>query len=523
MILYVFRRLFSTAILSLTLCAFISGQNQNVSQGIVFDGEPYLVVNPNDQQHLVVAWMGFKLNEKIVIKTKYSNDGGSTWSAMVSLPHMVSGNTSADPSLQFDENGDVFVCYIDYDATTFTNGAIYVSKSEDGGSSWNTPVDAINLSDCPNKYCIDRPWMEIDRTSGPNQGSIYVTSMNADQNVSPPYNPYLAVSTDGGNSFQTPRFLDTTGFLAGSAIPQPMPSPAIGTDGTFYAAYPSYVLSQNILPAIIMASSQNGGGSLDHKVIRTGGLGTGVSNEFAKKASYFFSDESDSDHLAMVVLAEYNGDPDLFYFESYDKGLNWSGLTRVNQDPISNGVLQDMIWADFNANGDLVITWRDRRNSGDTSYSVPTEIYAAVRMSGDTSFKEITVSDQVVSHDTILEESGNDFMCVELIGDTMYVVWGDVRTSRLNIWMSKVNIQDAVGLSTIIHDVDLIRAYPNPSSDFVHIDDAENESYVLLNDRGEKVKRGIYHERIDLRDLSPAYYFLYFKNPNLGMARILVE
>ncbi len=502
----------------------VNAQNQNISSGLVFDGEPYLAINPLDDQHLVVAWMGFKFGEDLVIKTKFSTDGGSSWSAVKNLPHQVTGNSSADPSLQFDKNGNVFLCYIDYDRITFTNGAIYVTKSTDSGATWNAAVEAISLSDCPGKYCVDRPWMEIDRSNGPNAGTIYVTSMNADQNVLPPYNPYLSVSTDGGLSFQLPRLMDTTGFLAGSLIPQPMPSPAIGADGTFYATYPSYVLTQNLLPTLILASSNNAGTSLSHQVIQTYSAGSVVSNEFAKKAGYFFTDETDASHMALVTLSKQNGDPDVLFSESFDKGVSWTDFIRVNQDPISNGAMQDLMWADFNANGDLAITWRDRRQSGDTSYKVPTEIYAAVRLKNDTVFREILLSDQVVSHDTILEGSGNDFMCVELVGNDLYAVWGDVRTSRLNIFLTKMNIQDATSITTVVHQTQLLKSFPNPASSIVRFKGVDNNvAYVIHNIKGIKIREGRYADHINVSGLSKGIYFVSFENPQFAISRIVVE
>ena len=53
-----------------------AGQNQNLSSGIIFDGEPFIVINPNNNQHMVVAWMGYKWQEGIVIKTIATFDAG---------------------------------------------------------------------------------------------------------------------------------------------------------------------------------------------------------------------------------------------------------------------------------------------------------------------------------------------------------------------------------------------------------------------------------------------------------------
>lgn len=498
--------------------------NQNVSQGFVFDGEPNLAVNPQNSQHIVVAWMGYKFNEIIVIKTKNSTDGGNTWSTAVTIPHQIAGNQSADVSVQFDHLGNVYLCYIDYNSTTMSNGAIYVVKSTDGGNSWGTPVEVISIADCPNKYCIDRPWFEIDRSTGVNQGTIYVTSMNADRNVSPPYNPYLSVSTDGGASFQTPRFLDTTGYLAGDLIPQPMPSPAIGADGVFYAAYPSYVTAQSLYATVILATSTDAGVSLGHNFIAYGGTGTSVTDPLAKKASLFITDDSDEDHMAMLILAEYNGDADIFLSETFDKGLNWSNLERVNQDPVSNGILQDLVWADFNENGDLAVTWRDRRNSGNSGYQQSTEIYAGIRLKDSTGFTEMILSDQVVAHDTILEGNGNDFMDVELVGDTLYAVWGDKRASSLNIYMVKTNIVDGTSSVSNIQQTNILEAYPNPTSDVIFLNDVEpGENFSILNLQGKLIIQGNYDRSISVSELPAGIYYVVLHRSEPTIVRFVVE
>lgn len=499
--------------LALTISTFTIGQNQNLSNGFVFDGEPYIAINPQNSQHLVVAWLGYKLNENIVIKTRTSTDGGNTWTPIVSIPHIISGNQSADPSLQFDHLGNVFLAFIDFDGTNYTNAADYVVKSTDGGLTWGTPAEATNITDCPNKFCIDRPWLAIDRTTGPNQGTIYVTTMNADHNVAAPYNPYLSVSTDGGVSFQNPRYLDTINYLSGNSIPQPMPSPAIGADGVFYAAYPSYVSSQSLYATVIMASSTNGGITINHDFIASGGSGTAVTDPYAKKASLFFTDESDPNHLAMTILAQYNGDADVFFTESFDKGATWTNRVRINQDPVSNGILQDLVWADFNANGDLAISWRDRRSSGNSGYSQPTQIFSAIRLKDSTTFHEMILSDQVVQHDTVLTSKGNDFMCVQLVADTLYAVWGDVRTSKLNIFMSKTNIIDAYSSITEVYGKTFIEAYPNPTSDKIYLKEVkQNTGYNILDAQGRVVKKGVYRNGITVSSLPKGFYYLVLKD-----------
>jgi hypothetical protein len=232
------------------LYSAVIGQNVLVSSGNYFEGEPSIAINPNNPQHLIAAWMGFQFGQKIVIKSAYSTNGGTTWSAPIFQAHLAPGNSSADVSLGFDHLGNAFMCYIDYDNVGFTQGQVVVRKSTDGGMTWGNAVEVINITDCPNKLCIDRPWMVVDQSGNAPLAPIYVTTMNADQPalISPPYNPYVSVSIDGGQSFMNPRVMDTVNYLAGTSITQPMPTPAIDGTGKFYAVYPSYVVSQSVYP-----------------------------------------------------------------------------------------------------------------------------------------------------------------------------------------------------------------------------------------------------------------------------------
>ena len=104
-----------TIILILITYTISLGQNQNLSQGVLYDGEPYIAVNPSNPQHMVVAWLGYKPFQYIVIKTRTTFDGGQSWSDSVNIPHTNPLYGSADPSLAFDNTGNVFLCYIDFD------------------------------------------------------------------------------------------------------------------------------------------------------------------------------------------------------------------------------------------------------------------------------------------------------------------------------------------------------------------------------------------------------------------------
>lgn len=478
-------------IISLLLLSSLGtfAQNQNISNGNVFDGEPYLSLNPNNPQHMVVAWMGWiNFSNQFKIKVKSSFDGGQTWSSAYELPHTVTGYSSADPSIDFDHNGNVYVCYIDFTGTTPpVTGGVYICKSTDGGLSFGTPMEVINTNYDGTKWPIDRPWMVIDKSAGAYQGNIYVTSMNLNRTNSP-FNPYISVSSDGGNTFTT-QYLDTTGWLAGSLNPLPMCSPALSSSGIFYGAYPSYVLTQNTNIQVFLASSSDGGGNIAHNNILTYPTGSFPTEE-AKKAQLLISNPADFNHLALIYLSSINGDMDVYLTESLNAGGTWSSPLRVNDDPIGNNRMQDLLWGDFDTDGDLIISWRDRRNGTDSTYQTQSEIWAAYRNKDSLQFEpNFQITDQTVAYDSVLESAGNDFMCIKLANDTLNAVWGDTRNGKLNIWFQRMATNGTVlSVQQISSEkIPEIFIYPNPTTSIVTIENKSLKKVNVYDINGKKI------------------------------------
>lgn len=505
-------------------------QDTNLSNGFVFDGEPFLSVNPANAHHFVVAWMGFELNNNIVIKTTVTTNAGQTWSSPSSVPHTLAGHTSADPSIRWDHQGNAFLAFVDYNSATFATGAIQVVKSTDGGLSWGTPAEVISVADCPGKLCLDRPWMAIDTAAGPNQGNIYVTSMNAKGAAgNPPFNPYITRSIDGGASFEPSRFLDTLNWYAGSLITQPMPSPVVSANGTLHALYPSYVISQNVFPQNILATSTDGGQGFSHQsglVLTT----QSANDSLAKKGGLLLTNPADPNHLVHLHIFGPDGDLDIYCIETFDAGQTWGPDQRINDDPISNDVLQDMVWGDFDADGDLVITWRDRRNAAGTGYSVPTEMYAAVRWKDSLDFEpNIPISSAAANFNAVLEGAGNDFMGVELVDDTLSAAWGDVRTGTLSIWFTRMSLRDGMSSTSEIISEPMPQhiAYPNPTTGRISLQKVPTPfSYQIVDMNGKVVQSETQQSvsQLEVHTLPTGLYFLQWESQDQrGVFRISKE
>ena len=482
----------------------VTGQNNiNVSNGFVFDGEPYLVINPNNANHITIAWMGWKENENLVIKTKTSFDGGNTWSSVSTLPHIVEYFTSADPTMAYGNDNTIYLAFIDYNYQYLSSpeGGIYLYSSNNGGLDWNFVSKVMDANDDTTKFPIDRPWLSTDTS-----GNIFITSTNA-KGASPPYHPYLSISNDFGTTF-TWKYIDTTNWLVGELIPQPMPTNCISKDGTLYIAYPSYLPTQNIFPRYILAKTSDYGSSFEYNTMFN--IFSALNDTLVKKSHLILSNPSNPQHLVFLYLTKEFGDIDVALGESYDKGQNWTPPIRINDDTQGNKKIQDLIWADFDADGDLVIAWRDRRNGTDTTYTTGYEIYATYRKNGNSTFvPNFPISDTIIQYHSILSQSGNDFMCIKVLNDTTYAVWGDTRNGKLNIWLSKFIINNQQSFQQIkVNEEPII--YPIPTNkDKIYFKNIKPKFYEILSLDGNVIrKKHIYDNSISIKGLKKGIYIL---------------
>jgi hypothetical protein len=189
-------------------------------------------------------------------------------------------------------------------------------------------------------------------------------------------------------------------------------------------------------------------------------------------------------------LRAIHGDLDVFLTESFDLGSTWSTPLRINDDPISNDKMQDLLWADFDLDGDLIISWRDRRNASDSTYQTSTEIWAAFRNKDSVNFEpNFQITSQNVIYDTILESAGNDFMCIKLQNDTLNAVWGDTRNGKLNIWYQRMQTNGSVvSLKKISSEnIPQVFIYPNPTTSILNIKAKDLIRITIFDLKGNKI------------------------------------
>jgi hypothetical protein len=494
--------------------------NTNISNGNLFDGEPYIAIHPANPQHLVVAWMSIKFSGggfRPAISTRASFDGGNTWSAASLLPHAVATYGSADPSLAFDKNGLLYVAYIDYRQSP-DSGGIFVARSFNGGLNWDTPTKAFDMYDHPTKRPIDRPWLVVDKSTTANAGTLYITSKPAPW-IAPPNRNYFKVSADSGFTWSPMANVDGGTNLVGNSIAQPMAAPATSTNGNFLAAYPSFVSSQNPLPAFYLATSDDKGQTFSYTTMLAA-VPTAIDGNL-KNGYQLLASPADSNKMIFLVPNASNGDPDIMALHSNDAGQTWSSPVRVNDDAIANGKAQDMVWAAYNEQGKVVVTWRDRRSAAvngfwDAGYDF---YYSTSTDNGSTFSANQLLSSQFIAFDSLISENGNDFMSNVYSGDTLYTTWGDTRTGKLNIYFAKtiVSTNTSVGFTALDGEAPPLLIFPNPAHDRLYVqvsDELIGKEILVMDASGKRVISTLATKNFswDISPLPTGPYYLTVKN-----------
>jgi len=397
------------------------------------NSEPYIAIDPQNPHNLVAAWMSVTLGTGniITIKTRASFDGGATWSQPKALPHMGQRWQSADVSMAWKRNGALYLAYIDYLDNTSTDGGVFVTRSDNGGLDWSTPVKAIDAA-ANSDVSVDRPWIVVDNSTASTFGNLYITTKPAPWNALPNH-PYFTRSIDDGKTWTPDVTLDPAPYSA-SLIPAPMPTPAVASDGTLYILYPSYDISQGNHAGFTLCKSIDGGASFMHEFGFTPSPEANAKDS-AKQGYRLVADPTNGQRLFFCWGDGRNGDADI-YGSMYDGA--WSTPTRINDDAKGNGVEQDMMWPSFAPNGTLAVVWRDRRNGTGSGYASGSQTYYATSSDGGKTWSKNTgLSDVIAPYDTILNYPGNDFMSAAISNDSLYAVWADTRAGKLQIYFGK--------------------------------------------------------------------------------------
>ncbi len=194
---------------------------------------PLAAIGPNGE--LYVTWRSGNGTETNAMLNA-STDGGKSWrwsSAQVAQTVQTTGvrnsesgrftladkqnmRISSYPAIEVDvsggdHHGRIYIVQSGRVRPSDTDQHVLLTWSDDGGASW---TDHIEVDDNETAYDVFMPSISVDPTSG-HIAVFYYSSQNGDESNTA-VDAYVAISTDGAQTFRRIRLTDESWFIDGS-------------------------------------------------------------------------------------------------------------------------------------------------------------------------------------------------------------------------------------------------------------------------------------------------------------------
>ena len=389
------------------------------------EGEEFVTVNPLDASNIIVGsnlWQPLTLQNVGNVSVTpdgftfcgvwSSHDGGRTWSggmrsngglqpidsplgdipppsAGVTVPgeFRAPGNLiSADQSIVFDRHGNGYFECEDFGLGRQGDSTVDVYRSTNGGRTWSGPI--VAFSQLATQILIDRPFLAIDNTGGPRDGTIYLTWETMFYQGWLP-EVYARSSTDGGLTWSKITRVDDD---AHRAAWDPRQYPVVGADGALSVLYDAapFVSPAPFDPGrdnvqLMVARSTDGGKTFGRTVVEPSAHRVSSNDEaysyFSELIGAIAADPVHGGRIAIAWPDDRSGESRILLRYTTNGGKTWSKPLDVADDPPGHGNQHDHVGLTYLPDGRLVVVWRDRRSSGG-GWSTPFQVFArALRVS----------------------------------------------------------------------------------------------------------------------------------------------
>jgi hypothetical protein len=420
------------------------------------------------------------------------------------------------------------------------NYEIYYKRSTDGGVSWgtdtrltNAPAESFSSSVSVSDSVVHVVWQD-NRDGAP--GEIYYKN-----------------STDGGVSWGTDARL--TNEIEGSWYPSVTVSGAV-----------VHIVWQNVL---------FGHWEIYYKHSTDGGLSWGADAHLSNDTLVsWYPSVSVSDSVVHVVWEDTrdgNGEGEIYYKRSTDKGVNWGAETRLTNDTsYSNapsvsvsGSVVHVVWHD-DRDGNTEIYYK-RSTDGGISWEIDTRL---TNKNAFSKFPSVSVSGSVIhvvwfderdevnnweiyykrstdggiswGADTRLTNNSADsqFPSVSVSDSVVHVVWFDDRDGNHEIYYKRNPTDNVTGIENISSELpkefNLEQNYPNPFNPSTKInykisatgkislkvyDVLGNEVATLVN---EEKPAGSYEVTFNAEGLASGVYIYRLKSGSSSLSKKLL-
>ncbi|MFL6595247.1 MAG: sialidase family protein [Chthoniobacterales bacterium] len=409
--------------------------------------EPHIARSPTNPDFLLGVFQDGRFVDGGAVDCGYavSHDGGLTWTrALIPYVSTTSGGPylrATDPVAGIDLNGRAFLNTIGATNSQFTTGAILVSRSLDGGLTFEPP--AVIYQSPSTSFFPDKNWMAINNfASTPTAGRIVVAFAlfgSSKLNGAPIVRSY---SDDAGEAW--------------SPIAQIAPS-AQDTQG----AQPVFLANGKL--AIVYWNFNGTTGFNDdfmQVVISDDGGVTFGPPKFITKVSRYAEPQIRSDgflpnansdrvgNLFVVYQATFAGSPRIMFTKSTNNGDSWSTPVPISDNPPGSGVFNPAVAASPDGQT-LTITFYDHRNNpGSTTMC---DMYLAQSFDGGATWQPNIRLTSTSTDASLAPRTDSGYMLGDYLGiaeptnaDVPAVpIWVDTRTGNPDPFVARVGIAPA--------------------------------------------------------------------------------
>jgi hypothetical protein len=407
--------------------------NVNVSQRIGNESEEAVAVNPTNPKNIVILTNIAEGANGMFLAVSF--DGGMTWNRRIIGENDMFGDTCCDPSLSFDEYGNLFMSYL-YNV----DNTVPVALSTDGGLTFTVIAK------------IDKPASLTNPAGNGHHGLFRFVDQ---ETIIAGKGQVWLVFNAGGPMFATGAPVTGLGQVGSFSVAEIVPGTNNCTDGDI-----SIGPAGQIRQVCTLTESGQGGGKLfvnvDPDGLGPAGFGDRVFVVDTHVGGYDFIpaqpdrsvdaepglawDRSGGPHNGRVYLVytqeikNESDNTDIFVAHSDDNGATWSDGVRVNNDQTSNSQFNPKISLDPTT-GNLVVVWFDSRadlgsgGAGDTN-GIPNDdaqFWGAFSKDGGASF---TSNFQISAGTSNSHVSGNgidygDYTGLSFFGGVAHPAWAD--------------------------------------------------------------------------------------------------
>ena len=355
---------------------------------------------------------------------------------------------ASDPVSGIDHLGNIYLNDVGIIDSNETMSALSLSRSTNGGLSFDPPVEAVRSPD--SSVFLDKNWMAVNSFSNtPTAGRVVLTFTRFDSNGYPQARVY---SDDGGKTWSSWAYITSTPYYSQGSQPFFLP------DGKLAVVYFDFAPQEPVYAYLQVVISTNGGETFSYSnkitnmllysapLVRNGGFlpaacGNRTDNTLYVTYQGLYPDNTNAP-----------GGPRVLFTKSPDGGVTWTAPKPINDSPTNTPIFNPAIGVSPDGKVVTVAFYDERMNSGNSNL---VDIFLAQSLDGGDTWQP-NVRLTTVSTDVRLAPlTDSGYMLGDYLGvgypmgrDVPAVpIWVDTRRGNPDPYITRVGISSNITFS----------------------------------------------------------------------------